>query len=98
MGRTVDIHYESTTLDERTGEPFRWMNSWDEATAAAHVAKVNAGLMRDPFGKPWGSVRAEVGPFFCPKTLLTRCPLLARCVSACRAVAHALHPRRLSWA
>jgi hypothetical protein len=95
----VRVHYVGLTLDERTGKPFEWTHLWDEDKVDAHVAKVNAGKMRGPMGERWGSVRAEIvhRPFFCHKTLIVRCSLLARCVSKCRALARRF-ARRLTWA
>lgn len=86
---TVLVHYVSAVLDERNGEPFEWTNGMSELLAEEHVAKVNTGRMKDPDGKSWPAVRAEIvrrGPFFCLKTLIARCLLRARRVLARRAV------------
>jgi hypothetical protein len=59
--RYVRVNHELTTLDDRSGEPFRWNVVLDEAAALEHVRKVNAGEMRDPLsGKLWPKTRAWI--------------------------------------
>jgi hypothetical protein len=78
------VHYESSEVDERTGERFQWRHGMDSHKVKAHLDKVNSGKMLDPFGEPWKNVRAWIEVEDAPSQVPARRGKRARTMCAAR--------------